>query len=1242
MSYVKDPIYGNHLGIVVNDASFDPEQRGRVQVWIPYLTNTLHSGWNDKIEDKSFKHVHESGALTPELLEELKNVLPWAECAGPIMGGGTSATYNPATGITDTNPNRTLGPIAPAKPLTDPTLNGLIQEATRLNQNTNRRLNFDENSWGGRCLTASTTLAAAGLGYEPLAKEFTAIHGGSTAASVARGENRSFQNSGFYKDPTTITSDYIPTLGDQIAMEGGSKGAGHIITCIDDGRISGEVKFASDNYGKENYKDYLIGGRKNVIGGGRYSNVKVLSLNPEGKKRWESRMAISDSEISKRAADTAEVAGSTINPSSKAKAADFTVNNINSNSNITSDFKNHPARSGEKNVVDQQLLYSNIYDQLKRKMGDTPVPQDITQYGVQPNLEGLATLMMKVANKESSFNSNTLGDVSGLKTYKSTNGNIIPSGSHGLFQLSPADASIGWARGFKGNGEVIEGTNANSFTINQLLDPNFNTELATSAFASSIKQYGSVANNPNLVNYGWLQRRDDGKLASYKGTGLTPGDTGLMVSPIPNFNPSVIPAGVAGAQPSGFISTPKIGAKVFVFFLAGDIQKPVYFAGLLEKEAYQKSQSVASPGLYPNYSPENISEGGGIYANGGHLRFNNIYSLEKQNDLFTNVNNVSIGSEDGSSHTVGPFSNSISSAGHTQSVWGDLNQESMGYTTQVTNLDMHTTASGGSVIVGYNGTEQEVNERINAQKKINDTLKEIQNEKVKEIESNSKNGEKVDCPLCSTSHAVDRASGFAKRLMTFLFRQHPPYMSYMVDVLQFLTTVLVIPFCSIVPGSALGKCGNPECENGKIPSPQKPIEEANKKAAEKLVSKQKEINELEKKLGSGGCYSVVALKDVVISAGGPINDANCYAKTTNKPIPIALQTQDNEGDTQTPRHKCAGDCKNTPYTAPLEYPGGNIMLRGGNAVKIMAGSPGIELNTKGKISLNCGSIEILSSDGEIILGSKNHTTLSGKVVTISANDRSRKGGVQIDAPHMICQGFSATGNAAIKGGLRLDGELSVPYLNTVSQRMQCDNADTPTQRGGFSNWAVGPAQQNDIANKIRTAITHYIMPGALLMISNIIKFIMQIFNTILVNTIIEPITTGFGIGYGYVQIWNWHHNSMREPDPHHHDYILPKGTYYNDIAGVNQSAVEPSDVPSRARKNGMGPEGGPKSLAGCGGFGGWGGGSGGRRLKYNRSNSFGLDPNLKGFTGTPLNSNNTTYKYRPDGTIDLTINDTPC
>jgi hypothetical protein len=101
-----NPVYGNHLGIVINKK--DPEERKRVQVFIPHLNNTLFDLWN-KVDDKnieniSFKDVNSLGST---IIERLKQSLPWAEAAMPLLGGGTSLTSNTATGKSDVNNSKT-------------------------------------------------------------------------------------------------------------------------------------------------------------------------------------------------------------------------------------------------------------------------------------------------------------------------------------------------------------------------------------------------------------------------------------------------------------------------------------------------------------------------------------------------------------------------------------------------------------------------------------------------------------------------------------------------------------------------------------------------------------------------------------------------------------------------------------------------------------------------------------------------------------------------------------------------------------------------------------------------------------------------------------------------------------------------------------------------------------------------------------------------------------------------------
>jgi hypothetical protein len=84
--------YGNYLGIVVQNN--DPEMSGKVKVWIPHVSPSVYPGWIKLNKNKSFSFVGKNlqSDLT-DVIEDLKILLPWAECATPISNSG-SGTYS--------------------------------------------------------------------------------------------------------------------------------------------------------------------------------------------------------------------------------------------------------------------------------------------------------------------------------------------------------------------------------------------------------------------------------------------------------------------------------------------------------------------------------------------------------------------------------------------------------------------------------------------------------------------------------------------------------------------------------------------------------------------------------------------------------------------------------------------------------------------------------------------------------------------------------------------------------------------------------------------------------------------------------------------------------------------------------------------------------------------------------------------------------------------------------------------
>ena len=93
------PTYsGMYTGIVVQ--TNDPQKRGRVKIFVPHISPSVYEGWNSINKDKKFKFVGTNtySDLT-SVLDELKQVLPWAEYAAPLVGENSSGRYHRGSNV---------------------------------------------------------------------------------------------------------------------------------------------------------------------------------------------------------------------------------------------------------------------------------------------------------------------------------------------------------------------------------------------------------------------------------------------------------------------------------------------------------------------------------------------------------------------------------------------------------------------------------------------------------------------------------------------------------------------------------------------------------------------------------------------------------------------------------------------------------------------------------------------------------------------------------------------------------------------------------------------------------------------------------------------------------------------------------------------------------------------------------------------------------------------------------------
>jgi hypothetical protein len=89
---------GIYKGIVIQNN--DPTNAGRVKVYVPEANATLLKDWNlNKNVNQKMKGlgVNAASALTPDIMQRLKTMLPWARVSMPVFGMSTSGFYDSAS-----------------------------------------------------------------------------------------------------------------------------------------------------------------------------------------------------------------------------------------------------------------------------------------------------------------------------------------------------------------------------------------------------------------------------------------------------------------------------------------------------------------------------------------------------------------------------------------------------------------------------------------------------------------------------------------------------------------------------------------------------------------------------------------------------------------------------------------------------------------------------------------------------------------------------------------------------------------------------------------------------------------------------------------------------------------------------------------------------------------------------------------------------------------------------------------
>jgi hypothetical protein len=527
--------FGNYLGLVVNTE--DPEKRGRVQVFIPGMMPTLYGDWDQTKKNISFK-TFESETFSAGLNIKLKSLLPWAEAAIPFWGGSTGAPINESTG-------------APTPMPTDQGFNYIYPEEGAGGGGISQQHYGDRKGELGLELQGVIARGLAGTGLNWVSTSGTGYTekqaDGSLHLSGKATDGHFTESVHPYRilDPTTSEEDkgriaYALSKLTQAGIGGIGYGPGY---------MGGTIKFHLDigSYGNWG-RDFTFKTQTPWV-------VNARSGNPQNPPRSNEPPpeAYADTRDAQR--DGITLTDGDFNGETE-KISDGYANLTPIPANV---LKYLASISNFESGWNIDEAYSEKYNQDSNN-------RNVAQYG-------------KALGSDYGFY-----QVNGLNVNEARNWGIVNLNTGTFAQQTVATAAYLQRKFPEVYAAVERGdfAEANRIPINSRgqnitdfwfglkkdKDGTFAKNVDVGKFEEAIR---SVDSNPNLT------RAQSAALAN-----AVTGGKNVVRTRVPDSYGSI--DGVRTGAPMGFTSIPHVGAKVWVFFNGGDIQRPVYFAATYETE----------------------------------------------------------------------------------------------------------------------------------------------------------------------------------------------------------------------------------------------------------------------------------------------------------------------------------------------------------------------------------------------------------------------------------------------------------------------------------------------------------------------------------------------------------------------------------------------------------------------------------------------------------------------------------
>lgn len=558
--------YGNYLGIVISGGEKDPEGRGRCQIFIPHIMPALYEGWNKEGQDLSFDIIGNGlpSSLSPYVVDKLKKVLPWAECAAPIVGAspsvkdGSEETRNVALRA------GSFGP--PSGAFT--ALGGLSEDNAKFATLTT--LAAKEGFEANLCGTAVGELLETVYGYD----EFKDIRAGSpTQRRDGKQYNNIMPSIGWQKLQISSAEDAPP--GSIISYD---QGTGH---------PAGHVEWVGIN--PSGKKAYYYGrggqdGRPTPGGSGKHKfpgycwvapkEVTDAALKRVGQSPINPSRLIGDAGLNMDQPEREE--------SSYPETTQSTIDT----SNMSADFK---------------AQYDRVYNALEgtkfANMSKEDVPKDGKTYGINNGTrEEWAHFFTRLASTESSFNPNRSADINGSQSGSKTSFGLYQMGQtqfnrHGGGNIyNPDDNTRSFVKYAE---EMYFGNTYSSGGQNVIGGRSGDQWLGIAAGYGPIRNItlGQPDENQRQLLAENISAAEQ-QTGEYTANAIAQGPSIQTTTPH-----SLNPGPDTNYQALGMFGYASEGTTVWTFFREGDPHFPVYFAASYGQREWQNMYSYSSPGV---------------------------------------------------------------------------------------------------------------------------------------------------------------------------------------------------------------------------------------------------------------------------------------------------------------------------------------------------------------------------------------------------------------------------------------------------------------------------------------------------------------------------------------------------------------------------------------------------------------------------------------------------------------------